>query len=289
MPCVYVKEAGVHGKTFCVKETLWRSQNNWAEMGCNNRSSNANAVSILSSSLCYSYLQKHIGILCHFHIFFYRNILLAIWLKWKERFGDLFCRGMFHATFYRRMLSHIYNSEHITMLASTVIPRRFERHWQSHYFANKGPSGQDCGFSSGHVWMWELDYKESWALKNWWFWTVVLEKTLESLLDCKEIQPVHPKGDQSWVFIGRTDAEAETPILWPPDVKSWLIWKDSGAGKDWRREEKGMTGWDGLMASPARLTWGWVNSGSWWWTGRPGVLWFMGSQTVGHNWATELN
>ena len=88
--------------------------------------------------------------------------------------------------------------------------------------------------------MWELDYKESWALKNWCFWTVVLEKTLESLLDCKEIQPVH-KGNQSWIFIGRTDAEAETPILWPPDVKNWLTGKDSNAGKDWRREEKGMT------------------------------------------------
>ena len=89
--------------------------------------------------------------------------------------------------------------------------------------------------------MWELDYKESWALKNWCFWTVVLEKTLESPLDCKEIQPVHPKGDQSWVFIGSIDFEAETPILWPPDGKSWLIWKDPDAGKDWRQEEKGMT------------------------------------------------
>ena len=95
--------------------------------------------------------------------------------------------------------------------------------------------------SSSHVWMWELDYKESWALKNWFFWTVVLEKTLESSLDCKEIQPVHPKVDQSWVFIGRTDVEAETPIFWPPDAKNWLIGKDPDAGKDWRREEKGMT------------------------------------------------
>ena len=110
-----------------------------------------------------------------------------------------------------------------------------------HYFANKGPSSQGYGFSSGHVWMWELDYKESWAPKNWCFWTVVLEKTLESPLDCKEIQPVHPKGDQSWVFIGRTDIEAETPILWPPDAKSWLIWKDPHAGKDRDQEEKGTT------------------------------------------------
>ena len=87
-------------------------------------------------------------------------------------------------------------------------------------------------FSSSHVQIWELDYKESWALRNWCFWTVVLEKTLESPLDCKEIQPVHSKGDQSWVFIGRADVEAETPILWPPDVKRWLTWKDPDAGKD---------------------------------------------------------
>ena len=112
---------------------------------------------------------------------------------------------------------------------------------QRHYFVNTGPSSQGYGFSSSHVWMWELDHKESWVPKNWCFWAVVLEKTLESLLDCKEIQPVHPKGDQSWVFIGRTDVEAETPILWPPDVKSWFIWKDPDAGKDWGQEEKGMT------------------------------------------------
>ena len=108
------------------------------------------------------------------------------------------------------------------------------------YFANKVPSSQSCGFSSSHVWLWELYYKESWMPKNWCFWTVVLKKTLESPLDCKDIQPVHPKGNQSWVFIGRTDAEAETPILWPPDAKNWLIWKDSDAGKDWRWEKKGM-------------------------------------------------
>ena len=112
---------------------------------------------------------------------------------------------------------------------------------QRHYFTNKGPSSQTYGFSNSHVWMWELDYKESWALKNWCFWTVVLEKTLESPLACKDIQPVHPKGNQSWIFIGRTDVEAETPILWPPDARGWLISKDPEAGKDWRREEKGMT------------------------------------------------
>ena len=120
--------------------------------------------------------------------------------------------------------------------------------WKSrHYFASKDPSSQSYGFSSSHVWMWELDYKESWAPKNWCFWTVVLEKILESPLDCKEIQPVHPKGNQSWIFIGRTDVEAETPILWSPDMKNWLIWKDD-AEKDWRREEKRtiedeMVGW----------------------------------------------
>ena len=107
-------------------------------------------------------------------------------------------------------------------------------------FANKVPYSQSYGFSSCHVWMWELNYKESWALKNWCFWTVVLEMTLESPLDCKEIQPVHLKGDQSWVFNGRTDVEAETPIFWPPDAKDWLTGKDPEAGKDWRREEKGM-------------------------------------------------
>ena len=119
---------------------------------------------------------------------------------------------------------------------------------QRHYFANKGSSNQSYGFSSGHVWMWELDYKENWVPKNICFWTVVLEKTLESPLDCKEIQPVHPKGDQSWIFIGRTDAKAETPILWPPDMKNWLLRKDPDAGKDWGQEEKGgtedeMIGW----------------------------------------------
>ena len=148
---------------------------------------------------------------------------------------------------------------------------------------------QGYGFSSGHVWMWELDYKESWALKNWCFWTVVLEKTLESPLDCKEIQSVHPKGDQSWVFIGRTAVETETAILWPPDAKSWLIWRPWC----WERLKAGGEGghrrWDGLMASPTKWTWVWVDSGRWWWTGRPGVLWFMGSQRVGHDWATELN
>ena len=102
-------------------------------------------------------------------------------------------------------------------------------------------ASQGYGFSSSHVWMWDLDDKESWVLKSWCFLTVVLEKTLESPLDCREIQTVHPKGDQSWIFFGRTDVEAETLILWPPDAMSWLIWKDPDAGKDWRQEKKGMT------------------------------------------------
>ena len=112
---------------------------------------------------------------------------------------------------------------------------------QRHYFANKGPSSRSYGFSSSHVWMWKLNYKESWALKYWCFWTVVLEKTLESPLDCKEIKPVNPKVNQSWIFSGKTDAKAETPILWPPDAKNWLIGKDSDAGKDWKQVEKGTT------------------------------------------------
>ena len=137
---------------------------------------------------------------------------------------------------------------------------------QRHYFVNKGLSSQGYGFSSSHVWMWELDYKESWAPKNWYFWTVVLEKTLETPLDCKEIQPVNAKGNQSWVFIGRTDIEAETPIFWPCDAHSWLIEKK----KPWFWErlraggEGDDRGWDGWLASLTQWTWVWVDSGSWW-------------------------
>ena len=136
--------------------------------------------------------------------------------------------------------------------------------------------------------MYGCDHKEGWVPKKWCFWTVMLEKTLESPLDWKEIQPVHPKGDQSWVFIGRTDAEAETPVLWPPDTNSWLIWKDPDC---WERltarGEGDDRGWDGWMALLTQRTWVWVNSGSWWWTGKPGVLPSMGLQRVGHDWATE--
>ena len=136
--------------------------------------------------------------------------------------------------------------------------------------------------------MWELDCEESWATKNWCFWSVVLEKTLESPLDCKEIQPVHPKGDHSLVFIRRTDAKAETLILWPPHAKSWLIGEDSDAGRDWGQEkettEDEMAGWHHQL-NGHEFEW----TRSWWWTGRPGRLPFMGLQRVGHDWATELN
>ena len=151
---------------------------------------------------------------------------------------------------------------------------------QRHYFTNKCLYNQSYGFPSSHVWIWQSDYKETWALRNWCFCTVVLKKTLESPLDCKEMQPVHPKGNQSWIFIGRTHAEAETPILWAPDMKNWLIGKDHDAGKDWRQEEKGMTedevvGWyhwlryefeqaPGLGDGPGSLAccspWGWKES-----------------------------
>ena len=157
---------------------------------------------------------------------------------------------------------------------------------QRHYLTNKGLSSQTYDFSSSHVWMWELDHKKSWAPKNWCFWTAVLEKTLESPLDCKEIQPVHPNGNQSWIFIGRTDAETETPILWSPEeLAHWKrpwCWERLKAGEGDNRE------WNGWMASPKRWTWVWASSGSWWWTRKPGMLQSTGSQRVGHNWTTEL-
>ena len=160
---------------------------------------------------------------------------------------------------------------------------------QRHYFAEKGPHNQSYGFSNSHVWMWELDCKESWTLKNWCFWSEVLEKTLESPLDSKEIKPVHSKGNKSWILTGRTDGETETLILWLPNAKKWLIWKDPDAGKYWRREEKGTTGWDGWVASLTRWTWVWAGSRSWWWTGKPGVLQSMEAQRVRHDWVTELS
>ena len=215
----------------------------------------------------------------HFHVFYFQGFISCI-LQISLEYSSLFCytiiiESLQFQTLVLKFLGYFEWSVHrmILMLRSmipvTIIdglllrssfndssvkrhksydqPRQHIKK-QRHYFTNKGLSSQCCGFSSGHVWMWELDYKESWVPKNWCFWTVVLEKTLASPLDCKEIQPVHPKGNQSWVFIGRTDAEAETPIHWPPDAKSWLTGKDPDAGKYWRQEEKvttedEMVGW----------------------------------------------
>ena len=158
---------------------------------------------------------------------------------------------------------------------------------QRHYFANKGPSSRGYGFSSSHVWMWDvwmwdLDYKESWVLKKWCFWTVVLERTLESPLDCREIQPVHPKRNQPWMFTGRTDAEAETPktlATWCKDLTHLkrLCWERLRSGREGNNRD-----WDGWMASPTQWTWVLIDSRSWWWTGRPGMLQSMGSQRVWH-------
>ena len=162
---------------------------------------------------------------------------------------------------------------------------------KSRDFANKGLSSQSYGFSSRQLWMWELDYKECWMSKNWCFWTVVLEKILESPLDCKEIQPVHPKGNKSWIFIGRTGAEAETPIFGylmriTDSFEKTLIWRKIEGGRRRGRQEDEMAGWHHRLNE---WTWVWVNSGSWWWTGRPGTLRFTGSQGVRHDWATELS
>ena len=137
---------------------------------------------------------------------------------------------------------------------------------------HQSPPSQSYDFSSNHVWMWELDYKESWAWKSWCCRTMLLEKTLENPLDSKEIQPVNPKENQPWIFIERTDAEAEASLFWSPDAKSGLIGKDPDVGKDWRQEEKGMTGQDGWISSPTKWTWIWVIFGRWWRTGKPAML-----------------
>ena len=170
--------------------------------------------------------------------------------------------------------------------AMTNIEKQVEK--QRHYFANKGPSSQGYGFSSSHVWIWELDYNESWAPKNWCFWTMVLEKTLDSHLDCKEIKPLNSKGNRYWIFTGRTDAEAETPILWPPDAlaKTLTLETIESKRRGWHR------GWGSWMASPTQWTWVWASSRSWWWTRKPGVLHAVHvvakSQTWLSDW-TELN
>jgi len=172
------------------------------------------------------------------------------------------------------------------LLLERKVMTNLDSIFKSRDIANKGPSSQGYGFSSSHVWMWELDYKDSWALKNWCFWTVVLEKTLESLLNCKEIQPVHPKGDQSWIFIGRTGVKAETPILWPPDAKNWLIGKTLGMIEGGRRKGQERMRWLEGITDSVDMS---VNSRSWWWTEEPGMLQSMELQRVGHNWVTELN
>ena len=160
---------------------------------------------------------------------------------------------------------------------------------QRHYFANKCPSSQGYGFSSAHVRMWELDCEESWALKNWCFWIVVLEKILESPLDCKEIQPVHPKRDKSWCSLEGLMLKLKLQYFGPSceELTHWKrpwCWEGLEAGG-----EGDDRGWDGWMAPSTQWKCIWVNSRSWWWTGRPGVLRFMGSQRVGHDWMTELN
>ena len=159
---------------------------------------------------------------------------------------------------------------------------------QRHHFVNKGSYSQSYDFSSSHIEMWELNCKESWVLNNWWFWTVLLEKTLESPLDSKEIQSVHPQGNQLWMFIGRTDTEAEAPMHWLPAGKSQLVGKNPWC---WERLSIGREGddkgCDGCMVSPTQWTWVWANSRRWWRTEKPGVLHFIGWQRVRHVLGTE--
>ena len=170
--------------------------------------------------------------------FQHNTVLISVVVQQVLKWGDVSHLKIF---FSQTVLTNFSTLNfHINFSISLSISRQPIKKLR-HYFANQGPFSPSFGVSSSHVWMWELIYKESWVLKNWCFWTVVLEKTLESSLDCKDIQPVHPKGNQSWIFIGRTDAEAEAPLLWPHGVKNWLIWKDPDAGKDWRQEEKGKT------------------------------------------------
>ena len=234
-------------------------------------------------SMCvcvYIYIHMHIYVYCTFY--WYKGCITYSFFRKLDLFYQVQSMlGIIESLLYTECL--------VIVCCALFWKPRWHIKKQRHYFANKGPSSQGCGFSISHICMWELDYKESWAPKNWCFWTVVLEKTLESPLDCKEIQPVHLKGDQSWVFIGRTDVEAETPNIlatWCEELTHrkrpwcWERLKVGGKGDDRR--------WDGWMASPTQWRWVWVNR-SWWWTGRPGVLQSMGSQRVGHNWVTELN
>ena len=181
------------------------------------------------------------------------------------------------------MKRHLFLGRKVMTNLGSILKSRY-------YFANKGLSSQSCGFSNSHVWMWELDHKESWVPKNWCFWTVVLKKTLEIPLDCREIRPIHPKWNQSWAFIEGTDPGSETPILlvtWWEELthlkRRWCLERLKARGEVDNR------GWDRWMASVTRWTWVWASFGSWGWTGRPGVLQSIGLQRVRHNWVTELN
>ena len=192
----------------------------------------------------------------------FQFVLESLDIIYKEEHCQMLPRTIWHEELsYLKHKNQLFISVYLFLGRKYDQPRQHIKK-QRHYFVNNGLSSQGYGFSSDHVWIWELDYKESWALKNICFWTVVLEKTLESPLDCKEIQPVHPKGDQSWVFIRGTDVEAETPILWPPDVKTWLIWKDPDAGKDWGQEQKGTTEDEIVGGITDSMDMSWVNSGS---------------------------
>ena len=207
--------------------------------------------------------------------------IVSVW-KNRERHGHPFLR------LFKDIDSHLHLGNCLTFLFKYCSHRvlcsgqnyfyHSSKMLQRHYFADKGPSRQSYGFPSSHVWMWELDSKESWVAKNWCFWTVVLEKTLENPLDCKEIQPVHPKGNQSWISL-------EGLML---KLKFQYFGNDPDAGNDWRQEEKGTTE-DEMVDGITDSMDVWVNSGSWWWTGRPGVLQSMGSQRVRHDSVTKLN
>ena len=169
---------------------------------------------------------------------------------------------------------------------SSILAWKIPRTEEPGGLQSKGSQRVRHHWPSNNIGIWELDHKEGWAPKNWCLRIVVPEKPLENPLDNKEIKPDNPKGNQPWIFIRRTKAEA--PILWSPDAKNWFNGEDPDAGKDWKQKKKGTTE-DGWVASLTRWTWVWASSGSWWWTGKPGVLQSMGLQRVGHSWATELN
>ena len=214
--------------------------------------------------------------------------ILAWRIPWTEEPGRLWSMGSQRVGYdWSNWALSVY---HVTPLSSAVSTKKSADSLKGVPFTDKGLHNQRYGFSSSNVQMWELDHKESWMPENWCFWTVVLEKTLKSPLDCKEIKPVYPKGNQSWIFIGRTDVAAEAPILWPPDVKSQPIRKDPDAGKDWRQEEKGttedkMVGWhhqlDGHEFEQA------LGVGD----GQGSLECYIpwGHKELGHVWATELN